>query len=137
MLGRHQGKRGSAAMEFALTFPLIMFIAVGIVEFGWCFHMSNQLNTAVRDAARQGALVAGGVSATGGTAAATELNNLLSNFYTHCASGGCSVTSVAEPDGVSDSFLLDVEVPYSSLTGIAFPGLPSSISADIVFAIQP
>jgi Flp pilus assembly protein TadG len=137
MIRRQQGKRGAAAMEFALTFPLILFLAIGIIEFGWCFHMSNQLHTAVRDAARQGALTAGGSSSTGGSNAESQLNDLLTTFYDHCAGNSCTISSTSDPDGVADSFLLDVQVPYSSLTGIAFPGLPSSLNADIVFAIQP
>lgn len=137
MFGRHRNARGSAAMEFILTFPLIMFLAVGIVEFGWCFHTYNQVYSALRDAARQGAKAAGGNVNTGASEAESQLQSVLTDFYAHCASASCTYGSTTEPDGVSDSFLLEVDVPYTSLTGIPFPGLPNNLHADIVFAIQP
>ena len=48
------GKRGSAILEFALSFSVLWALFGGIYEFGYTFFIYNQLTTAVSNAAAIG-----------------------------------------------------------------------------------
>ena len=53
---RRKNQRGSQAIEFALTIPVLMALTAGLVDYGWFFGQQHQVDNAVRDAAR-GAVV--------------------------------------------------------------------------------
>jgi Flp pilus assembly protein TadG len=52
---RCHDERGVELIEFALTFPLLLFVVLGIIEFGFVFREYE----VVTNAAREGARVAG------------------------------------------------------------------------------
>jgi Flp pilus assembly protein TadG len=43
---------GQSLLEFAITLPLLLLLAVGTIEFGRAFYQYNTLSKAVREAAR-------------------------------------------------------------------------------------
>ncbi len=45
-------ERGQSLLEFAITLPLLLLLAVGTIEFGRAFYQYNTLSKAVREAAR-------------------------------------------------------------------------------------
>ena len=52
-LRRRNGRdRGAVFVEFALIVPLIMVVAMGIVEYGLAWSATNDVNAAAREAAR-------------------------------------------------------------------------------------
>src|SRR2546428_7880518 len=53
---RLRNERGTAIIETALTLPLLLFIGVGIVEFGRAYQTSQVLTNAAREGARIAAL---------------------------------------------------------------------------------
>ena len=55
---------GQGMVEFALVIPLLIFLLIGIIEFGYFFFVYVTANTAVREAVRYGAGI--GDSANGG-----------------------------------------------------------------------
>ncbi|WP_206446194.1 TadE family protein [Agrococcus sp. KRD186] len=44
--------RGATAVEFALVVPMLMVMLVGIVSFGFAFHVQTVLDNSARDAVR-------------------------------------------------------------------------------------
>ena len=60
--GRHDRlrrlRRGSAMVEFALGFGLLLPIFAGVSQFGYNFYVYNMLETAVRNGARYASLAA-------------------------------------------------------------------------------
>jgi Flp pilus assembly protein TadG len=49
-------ERGAALVEFALVVPLLMVMMCAIIDFGLALHRLNNLNSAVREGARFGAV---------------------------------------------------------------------------------
>ena len=87
MTRRFKSQRGAELIEFALIFPLLLLVLLGIVDFGFLFQRYEVLTNATREGARLAALpnysdddvkrrvcqflLTGGVPTTGcGTAAA-------------------------------------------------------------------
>ena len=52
MRARLLGERGAAIIETALTFPLMLLVAVGIFEFGRAYQTWEVLTNAAREGAR-------------------------------------------------------------------------------------
>lgn len=51
-LARHNARRGTAAVEAALMLPMVMFMTLALVTYGWIFIKSGQINNAARQGAR-------------------------------------------------------------------------------------
>ena len=49
---RLKGERGSALLEVALTLPLVLFVSVGIFEFGRAYQVFQVCTNATREGAR-------------------------------------------------------------------------------------
>src|SRR6266699_1979141 len=47
-----RGTQGTEIIEFAVSMPLLVILAVGIYDFGTAFTMKHKLNGAARDGAR-------------------------------------------------------------------------------------
>lgn len=53
---RWRSERGAALVEFALVLPLLLFIIMGIVDFGFLFQRFQVVNSAAREGARMAVL---------------------------------------------------------------------------------
>ncbi len=53
---RGRGDRGAQLIEFALTFPLMLMVVLGIVDFAFVFHHNEVVTNAAREGARIGTL---------------------------------------------------------------------------------
>ena len=51
-LVRHNARRGTAAVEAALMRPMVMFMTLALVTYGWIFIKSAQITNAARQGAR-------------------------------------------------------------------------------------
>jgi Flp pilus assembly protein TadG len=56
MVRRLRGERGASAVEFAFVAPLLILLALGIVEFGRAFQVQGTLSAAAREGVRMMAL---------------------------------------------------------------------------------
>lgn len=50
--GKRFGTRGAAAIEFALVMPVLLSLAMGIIEYAWLYYVENQMAYVVRAVAR-------------------------------------------------------------------------------------
>ena len=57
-LKNNESQRGVAAVEFAIVLPLLLFLFIGITEFGIAYYNKQVLTNASREGARAG-IVAG------------------------------------------------------------------------------
>ena len=53
-INKVSAEKGAALVEFALVFPLLLLLLMGIVEFGLLFHNKQVLTNASREGARAG-----------------------------------------------------------------------------------
>jgi Flp pilus assembly protein TadG len=53
---RRRGDRGAAAVEFALVFPMLVLLVVGIAEFGRAYNIQTTISGAARESVRVMAL---------------------------------------------------------------------------------
>lgn len=49
-------RRGSAALEFAISLPVLLILVAGIVDFGWWFYREVGIIQIARDAALAGSI---------------------------------------------------------------------------------
>jgi Flp pilus assembly protein TadG len=60
--GRRRSERGAELIEFALVFPLMLLVMVGIIDFGLMFQRYHVVTNAAREGARLAALPGYGVA---------------------------------------------------------------------------
>jgi hypothetical protein len=70
-------QRGSAIVEFAVAFGLLLTIFTGVWQFGYAFYVYNQLETGVRNAARYASLVNYDGGSWGGATFNTKVKNMV------------------------------------------------------------
>lgn len=61
VLSRLRGDRGSAVVEFALVTPLLVLIALGVLQVTLALHVRSTLTAAAAEGARAGALAGAGL----------------------------------------------------------------------------
>ncbi len=54
--GRLRSERGAELIEFALIFPLLLLVVLGIIDFGFLFQRYEVLTNATREGARMAVL---------------------------------------------------------------------------------
>lgn len=52
MTARRRAEAGTALIEFALVLPILLVLAMGMLDFGRAFHMKGLLDQAAREGAR-------------------------------------------------------------------------------------
>jgi Flp pilus assembly protein TadG len=55
-INRRRSERGAVLIEFALVFPLLLLVTLGIIDFGLLFQRYEVLTNAAREGARVGVL---------------------------------------------------------------------------------
>jgi Flp pilus assembly protein TadG len=78
---------GAAAVEFALVFPLLLVVMMGIFEFGRAWNIHHVITDASREGARR-AVVRDGVT---GTAKQTAVTTAINNRLTAAGLGNATV----------------------------------------------
>ncbi|MCB9686118.1 MAG: pilus assembly protein [Alphaproteobacteria bacterium] len=86
MRHERQQRRGANAIEFALTLPLYLLIVLGIMDFGYLYHIQAGLDNAAATSCREGAKI----DPNDGDPVATASAFLTSRSALFC-SGGCTM----------------------------------------------
>ena len=125
-------RRGSTAIEFALTLPLLFVIVAGILEYGWYLFQLSSVVHAVRDGTRIGVTVPmeDGPEAI----AATHARNVLAGLGVPCGASGCTVEASLSPAGDITVMRLEIEVPYEPVVGLL--PYPSSLRGHFTMMMQ-
>jgi Flp pilus assembly protein TadG len=136
---RRATQSGQALLEVALVTPLLMLLAVGIIEIGRYAYYSILVADAARAGAQYGAQNLATAADTAGirTAAENDGQNLTALKVTvqhECGctgssiSGACPATACASPNHALVYVKVTVTGKFNSL--FKYPGIPQSINCD-------
>jgi Flp pilus assembly protein TadG len=116
MLRRLRNQRGQSFVEFAFIMPFLVFLVLGIVQFGRALHSYLVIADAARVGARAGAVNRAGACTTA-ISKITSLGVLPSGATPTCST----------PDGVTNpGGRLVISIPYSVTFGLpGFFGIPA------------
>jgi len=123
-LRRRTDRRGGAALEFALTLPILALVLSGIMEYSFYVHQKAMFTTALGEAARHASLDAlngreGEIDPS--VRAASYLTNLLSTQGFDCEQLNCEIEATLRPGQVAT---LELRADYDYEPVASFPGLP-------------
>ncbi|MBB0991496.1 pilus assembly protein [Dietzia sp. SLG510A3-30A2] len=105
--------RGSAAVEFALVLPILLLLAIGILEFGRAYHVQTTLSNAARDGVRVMALQDSATAARATAAdSAPSLTLTLTDAMIDVTPSSCSSATTA-PGQVS----VTISYPFALVSG--------------------
>jgi Flp pilus assembly protein TadG len=110
--GRLAGDRGQALLETAITLPLVLFVAVGIFEFGRAYQTAHTLNNAVREGARLAILP----NAKAEDVQARVTNYLRGGYLSNVDGATVSVnqnTTMSIGDSTAGASVVTVNYPFS------------------------
>jgi hypothetical protein len=125
-------RRGVAAIEFALTFPIVAVILLGSLEFGWYFSRLAMVNSAAYDGARFGGQYGEVVQSINLSQSAVK--DLLGDMGFDCEELTCDIEAKRSVVEGVRMLALEVSVEYVQLTGL----IPSNEgSASNIFFRSP
>jgi Flp pilus assembly protein TadG len=139
--------RGQSLVEFAVVFPVFMFILAGMIQFGLILWGQNTLNQVVRDAARYAATLPCDAAGTKGRVVALstasagpwklDVPAVTVSFYTTDAAGTVVTPTICPPD--DNATISWVHVGASSDVLKFFPIVPANgrVSSSVDFRMEP
>jgi Flp pilus assembly protein TadG len=98
-------RRGSSVVELALCFPVVLYMAFGLVEFGQYMYIKHCFEAAARDAARIAIM-----AAATQTQVTTTLTNTLSQANVTYSSSWLTITDLGPSSSGSVSNVANVPV---------------------------
>jgi len=136
--GRLRRRRGSNAVEFALTLPILITLLLGLVDYGWFFLRQALIVNAAREAVRAGSLQspadtdASGQCSTCIDEAKADFQTLLTAYGIPVAPGLVNPTVVA----VSGTCALSLapSIPFTPLAG--FVPTPAEYDVNTIMFLQ-
>ena len=111
-----EGERGAAVVEFALVLPLLLFVVMGIIEFGWAFNQNLDIRHGARETAR---LVDVNYKVSAGSSGTTQTAQIVEAGCDRMDGDTAVVVTLRrsgdKPGAVSE---VVVERPMQSITGM-------------------
>jgi Flp pilus assembly protein TadG len=123
-----QSRRGIAIIEMALLLPLLLWVLMGILEYGWMFWKNQDINNAAREGARVGIREG---------ATNTDVTDRIDQIMADRGLGSSGYTVTITPADIfiadpGDIVTVEVTVPYANivLTGALFLPTPDNIGGE-------
>lgn len=137
-----RARKGAAAVEFALTAPLMILVLLGTIEYGNFFSQLAMVTASARDAARYGSNQTTGALARNQAAAAARV--LLTDVGFDCADPAtCFIETTIVQRGGVNMIEVYVDLDYEQLTN-AIPrignsestvGLPTRLRSRVLYPL--
>lgn len=122
------GRRGAAAVEFAVVLPLLMLLLLGGADFGRCFYSAMAVANAARAGAEYGAMNRYDASAQGPWQAGVQqaaIDELSESALFDLGQLTIVASNITEGDG---SQRVEVQVTYPFRTIFSWIFIPSSLT---------
>jgi Flp pilus assembly protein TadG len=124
-----RGSEASQLVEFALVLPLLLVMAIGIVDFAGAWLLKDKLTNGARDGARIAASQFNDLGSGSPPASVTSVRDAVANYLTFANVTACAVGTSASSagtlawqytsssGGTCSVFLLKIERGYTYLNG--------------------
>ena len=109
------GRRGAAAVEFAIVAPVFFMVVLGIIEFGRMAMVQQVITNAAREGARIGVL---------DDTTTAQVDTKVQNYLTSAGINGATVTVTPDPPssaGFGQSVTVAVQIPFDSVSWLPNP----------------
>jgi len=106
---RPHGEDGTAAVEFALVFPILILLVFGIIEFGLALYYKEVLTNASREGARAGIII------SSPRPTADEIKGVVVTALTNAGLPSCNascITVTGAQGSSGDDLTVRVDYPY-------------------------
>lgn len=127
------GRRGGAAVEFAITLPLLTFLLLMTFEYAWYYSQRGFVLNSVRDATRYAILQD---KAQMDTVAENRLRFILKGYGIDCDKRKCEIDPTYSDSKTQPlkTFRLWVSIEYHAMSG--FVPVPDTLWGDITMAVD-
>lgn len=122
-------RRGSVAVEFAVSLPVIFVLLVGVIEWGWYLHREVGVIQAVRDGALAGSVHVDPEAAEGVAVDRADAALAAAGFDPGAANTVATISSTAEGDVI----LVTTSLPYTSMLKLL--PTPATLAAESTFRL--
>jgi Flp pilus assembly protein TadG len=130
------GRRGTAAIEFALVSVPLLILLIGTAELGMVFADQYALSLGVERAARFAIVHSLNSAAPASTAEITAVFQQAANPLIGSSASGAQVTVSFDPSDTPGSVVtVSAQYPFTPITGIV-PIPPLTLSAQASYVIQ-
>lgn len=135
MPGR-KDRRGAAAIEFALCFPIFIAILFGILEYGWIFYEQANVIAAVRSGVRFGVTQDPDTDTTYLTDAEETVRTSLAGLGIRPSDLTNATITASTSASTSATNLLTVQcrIPYTPVVGLV--PVPTQISYSMTMLME-
>jgi Flp pilus assembly protein TadG len=129
---RNNRRRGAAAVEFALTAPLLLLILSAVLDYGWYLSRLTSVLQAVREGTRIGSRTDQASGPEAAAVAATEAT--LTTLGVPCETVTCDVTATMGVLADMDTITVEAEVEFLPLMGIV--PTPPTVKSHMLMAME-
>ena len=130
-----RSRRGGAAVELAVLFPIILLILIGIVDYGRVFYTWVQVSNAARAGAEWGGQDFSTENDTATMTAVAKADGVDAGTLTPVSSRVCECSQVprdcslgACPGGAAPEVYTKVVISKTVNMFLSYPGLPPSVT---------
>jgi Flp pilus assembly protein TadG len=133
-----RGTRGATAVEFALTLPVVAYLALAGVEYGWFLYLRAEAVQAAREGCRYAATVELSHSPPPASLADTRTREALTEYGFNEDDVTVSTAYsdlTGDAAGTNDTLTVNVSVVYRPLAGGLVPA-PSGMAVSMAMMLQ-
>jgi Flp pilus assembly protein TadG len=127
---RRTGRRGASAIEFALLFPVFVWLLTGVVDYGFYMAVRAAADSAVYQGARTGALTLVKNDPV------TVAKNTVKSRMSSSGLGVATPTVTASIGGTAPDKYLTVTATVAVPARVGLVPVPSVISSSLVMRIE-
>lgn len=131
-------RNGASAVEFGLSLPILVYLALASVEYGWFLFVRTQAAQAAREGCRIGATAQ--MDATPSPAALASARSLAVLNEYGFTPGDVTVTTsysdlTGDAAGKSDTLTVQIDVVYQPIAA-GFVPAPSGMTVSMAMMVQ-
>lgn len=138
MIRRGQRLGGAAAIEFALLLPVLVLLAMGIVEYGWMLYERSECTRAVREGVRYAVVMPSSGTPDPATIAKTRATTVLAGLGIDTTDATFTTKYddlTKDAKATNDTLTLRLKLRYRPVTGGLVP-TPSNLQVSMSMMLQ-